>query len=278
MTDDGQARVIDRLAQSPSPPRSQSSTVSTPGPTRPLRRSFSAAGFNDLFQQGPSDDSTRKFPRVNKAIGRSRDSRTWEFYCDSEARNSSLAEKAEQETSGSAADAIGFIRQNSKKTLLPNSRKANTPIRSQAVFTENTQAAKPGLKRATTSHGRLQQSTKKPKDKAGEEGEEWERPNTDSDKENWEPDDGHAQSQTPRRRAHASAPIVRPGRQALGENTNMLSHSGSLGAMMDREKKQGGHLVDAEVAAFMSNDTGMSVGEDLDCVQSLLSLSQGNWK
>jgi hypothetical protein len=276
MTDDGQARIVDRLAQSPSPPRPQSSSLPLPAESRPLRRSFSAAGLNDLFQQGSPEEGTRKFPRVNKAAGRSRDSRTWEFYCDSEARNSSLAEKAEQETSGSARDALGFIRQNSKKTLLLNPRKANTPVRLQDGSTQHKSPTKPGLKRATTTNGRLQQPTKKTVGKKGDESEEWERPSTDSDKENWEPEDG--QSQIPHRRAHANLPTGRPGRPVLGENTKVLSQSGSLGVMMAREKKLNGEVIDAEVAAFMGSGTGSSVGEDLDCVQSLLSLSQGNWK
>jgi hypothetical protein len=46
--------------------------------------------------------------------GRSRDSRAWEFWCDSSARTF-LVDKAEQEGSGSAADAIGLIRAHSQR-------------------------------------------------------------------------------------------------------------------------------------------------------------------
>jgi hypothetical protein len=36
--------------------------------------------------------------------------------------------------------------------------------------------------------------------------------------------------------------------------------------------------IDAEVAAFMSKTGSSSRAEDLDCIQGLLSLSQGAWR
>ena len=51
--------------------------------------------------------------------------------------------------------------------------------------------------------------------------------------------------------------------------------------MMNREKK-GKPEIDVEVQAFMGTSEsapgGKTIGDELDCVASLLSLSKGNWK
>jgi hypothetical protein len=282
MTEDGQARVIDRSA--PSPPRSQPVTTSPTfeqPPTAGLRRSYSAAGLSDLFKQSSPEPTTRaKVPRVSQA-GRSRDSRAWEFWCDSEARNS-LANKAEQENSGSAADAIGLIRQSSRNALRPNSRKANSPMVGPGSFNtlNASKPAKPKLQRASTTHGRLQQSqTKSTQSKKGTEEQRERSPSGDSDKENWDPEDNQS-SIVPRGHPQtSSAANPRRRRTILGENTEIPSYQTSLGGLMDSEKKRraaaAAPAVDAEVAAFMGAG---NESEDLDCVQSLLSLSKGNWR
>jgi hypothetical protein len=59
-----------------------------------------------------------------------------------------------------------------------------------------------------------------------------------------------------------------------------MSQSSSLGAMMNRAS---GKIVevDEDVRHFISKEGSASTpssGDDLDCVQSLLSLSQGNWR
>jgi len=277
MTDDGQAKVIDRAAPSPNPPR----TVDVVGRTGSLRRSYSAAGLTEKLKQAESD-LTRKIPR-RSAIGRSRDSRAWEFWCDSDARNS-LSEKADQEMSGSAANAISLIRTNGRGPLQANQSRRNVPVMSQAVLSRSGKPSRPALVRASTSHGRLQTKAhpvvKQTGDKKGSD--EFEQPNTDSDKENWEPE-GHVSSRLPH--------VYRPSRQVLGENTQLLSQSSSLGAMMASEKQKRVKAdieIDGEVVRFMtggskhnsSHRTSTSSGdsEELDCVHSLLSLSQGNWK
>ncbi|KAF2429141.1 hypothetical protein EJ08DRAFT_650568 [Tothia fuscella] len=275
MTEDGQAKVIDYNALSPSPPRSQTSNILEPAPTRSagVRRSYSAAGLSDLF--GLYDP--QKMPRIP---GRSRNSQTWAMYCDSDARTSkTLIQTAEQEASGSAGAAITLMRNTSKSALRTNVKKGNTPVLSQNGFSESKKQPRPALKRASTTHGRLQQHSSKSatsgKSKKGEEGDEWERPNTDSDKENWEPEDGQAQAQIPRRRAHASLPSGR--RAVLGENANTMSNSSSLGAMMDRQQKQrGSKNAGAEVPIFVEDSPPRS--PDMDCVASLLSLSKGAWR
>ncbi|KIW03550.1 uncharacterized protein PV09_05311 [Verruconis gallopava] len=275
-TEDGQARVIDRSI--PSPPRAQP-VATSPTNDRPplggLRRSYSAAGLSDHFTQSGSEFSSRaKVPRVSQ-LGRSRDSRAWEFWCDSEARNS-LVNKAEQENSGSAADAIGLIRQNSRTALRPNSRKTNSAMvgRTSVAALNSGKPTKVRLQRANTSYGRLQQ----PESKDSKKGtEEQLSPSGDSDKENWDPEDNQANAASRRRPPAISASNPRRGRTILGENTQLPSYATSFGGFMDAEKRRTAPpaAVDAEVEAFMGAGGG---NEDLDCVQSLLSLSKGNWR
>lgn len=282
MSDDGHAKVIDRAAPSPNPPR----TINIAGRSGSLRRSYSTAGLNEKLKELDSD-LTRKIPRTS-AIGRSRDSRAWEFWCDSDARNS-LSEKADQEMSGSAANAISLIRANNRGPLQTNQSRRNIPVMPQAALSRNGKPFRPALARASTSYGRLQTKAcpalkTQTGDKKGSD--EFEQPNTDSDKENWEPED-HINP----RRQHASEPKYRPSRQVLGENMQVVSQGNSLGAMMASERQTRINAdveVDDDVARFMadgskddssqSSSTSSGGSEELDCVQSLLSLSQGNWK
>lgn len=271
MSEDGQARVIDRSA--PSPPRMQPVEISPidHSPSTSLRRSYSAAGLNDLFKQSSSQGSNpSKAPRLSQA-GRSRDSRAWEFWCDSEARTS-LATKAEQENSGSAADAIGLIRQSSRKALRPSSSKANSPMLTSSSFTAINAGTKPArrpLQRASTTHGRLQEFSQggKPRKPTSEDMS----PGPDSDKENWDPDENAAAP--PRRRPVGSG--LQRRRTVLGENANIPSYSTSLGGLMESEKKRrrSPEKLDAEVAAFMGGDV-----DESEAVRGLLGLARGNWR
>ncbi|TLD27967.1 hypothetical protein E2P81_ATG06313 [Venturia nashicola] len=255
MTDDGKACVKDRNV--PSPPRAPPVKIAG------LRRSYSAAGLSDLFRASASESSPNKFPRLSQA-GRSKHSKNWNLLCDRDTREAEI-----ESATTNAASEIKLIRQSSRNTLRPNPRKGNTPMLSQQ--SSALQHKKPGLQRASTTHGRLQQGKK------GGEIEVWEQANNDSDKENWEPEGG--QTLMSRRRLHPSS--ARGGRQVLGENTQLLSQSASLGAMMNREKKAKSE-VDPEVQAFMGSGKGTTGGkvvrDELDCVASLLSLSKGNWK
>ena len=120
MTEDGKARVVDRAAQTPSPERQKpQAPLST---SNSLRRSYSAAGLTE--PQSQSDNVARKMPRL---AGRSRDSKMWEFWCDTDARIS-LADKVDKEGSGSAAEAIGLLRSNSSRALRVNNTLKNSPI------------------------------------------------------------------------------------------------------------------------------------------------------
>ncbi|KAK8209602.1 hypothetical protein IWZ01DRAFT_437007 [Phyllosticta capitalensis] len=293
MTEDGKARVVSS-EDSPSPPRSQPTPSNFDDDRGSLRRSYSAVGLNDHVKNTPSPS----LPWTSS--GRSRDSRAWEFWCDSDARNS-LTVKANQASSGSAADAIGLIRSTSRSALKTGSVKRN-----------ERGTHRPPLSRATSSLGRLQggkavnsarstmqrSQTSRSHAAPGKDEDGFEIPQTESDKENWEPGAlgaGQRRSGTkPTMEGSgggASTLSFARRRVPLGENTNIIASSGSAGSFksfMDQQKGLKSAVVtnpeeDDELRAFMSGGastarTSVSSGEELGCVQGLLKLSQGNWR
>jgi len=281
MSDDGHAKVIDRAAPSPNPPR----TVNVASRSGSLRRIYSTAGFNEKLKELESD-LARKIPRTS-AIGRSRDSRAWEFWCDSDTRNS-LSEKADQEMSGSAANAISLIRANNRGPLQTNQSKRNVPVMPQATLSRTGKPIRPAFTRASTSHDHLQTKSYPALKQTGgkKDSDDFEQPNTDSDKENWDPED-HINP----RRQHTYEPKHPSSRQVLGHNMQVVSQGSGLGAMMASKRQtriNSDVEVDDDVARFMADgskdngsqsaSTSSGDSEELDCVQSLLSLSQGNWR
>lgn len=293
---DGKAEVTTRTGNTPSPPRSRPGDAA-PRPHNGLQRSYSALEPSNKSGQGLP---TIPIPRRPMA-GRSKDARTWEFYCDSDARNA-LTEQAEREESGSATAAISLIRSHSQNNKVmasnPNKRNAHTQ---KPEITKRLKAdqrpSKPKLARAISSIARLQstnghqvkqQVVHKPHkhSKSGSqiiirEGDE------DSDKENWEPG---TQTSNPRRRRPM---IPNQGARILEESRFVPSQSTSLDTLMHREntktsrssakdssseeKETSVPIMDDEVAVFMGEPVPREV-EDLDCVQNLLSLSQAAWQ
>lgn len=246
-----------------------------------LQRSQSAVEPNDLTLGS----------RRGSITGRSLDARTWEFYCDSDARNA-LTEHAAREQSGSAVGPIGLIRSRNKKAIGQTTSKRNAnPSQREPTKRQKPQdplAEKPKLARSSSSVAKLQsvkniqKQDMKGKDKFPaalyEDG-------SDSDKENWEPGTQRSRERRPRRLVN---PQIR--RRLLEESRNHPSLSCSLGTLMNRENVSPRHSrpntsssheantpkIDAEVAEFMcAKPTEMP--EDLDCVQSLLFLSQAAW-
>lgn len=253
-----------------------------PRPRGSLQRSQSAVEPNDLSLGS----------RRGSFTGRSRDARTWEFYCDSDARNA-LTEHAEREQSGSAVGPIGLIRSRNNKTIGQNTSKRNAnPSQREPTKRQKPHdplAEKPKLARTLSSVARLQsvkniqKQDMKGQDKVPaavlhEDG-------SDSDKENWEPGTQTSRERRPRQLVN---PQIR--RRLLEESRNHLSLSSSLGTLMNRESVSPHHSrpntssshranipkIDAEVAGFMCEQPA-EMPEDLDCVQSLLSLSQAAW-
>lgn len=244
-----------------------------------LQRSQSAVEPNDLSLGS----------RRGCITGRSRDARTWEFYCDSDTRNA-LTEHAEREQSGSAVGPIGLIRskaigQNThKRNANPSKREPTKRQKSHDPLVE-----KPKLARTMSSVARLQsvkniqKQDVKGKDRVPaavlyEDG-------LDSDKENWEPGTQTSSERQPQRLGN---PQIR--RRLLEESRNHPSLSSSLGTLMNHENVSPHHSrpntssshianipkTDTEVAEFM-RERPAEMPEDLDCVQNLLSLSQAAW-
>ncbi len=300
MSLDGKAKVTLGDESSPSPPRAQPlpMIISTPRPKCGLQRSQSAM---ESINKTPVENilSSSTYSR-RPMTGRSRDARTWEFYCDSDARDA-LTIQAEREQSGSAVGAIGLIRSRSNKamTVNPNKRNANQPKHESMKRQKSNgqQLQKPKLARTTSSVARLQsvagnaqKQVAKPKDKDMKSISQpavWESYDGDSDKENWEP--GTQTSNTRRRRPVNTEQYPRMPRPVLEESLRIPSQSSSLDTLMTAknrrirrehgtEKENSSPEEDEEVAKFMSGSSGPREVEDLDCVQNLLSLSQAAWQ
>ena len=302
MSLDGKAQVVLEKGTTPSPPRFQTTTsVFKPRHQNTLKRSQSdyrpmSLSFDSM------DDRAVSWP--SRAVpGRSRDARTWEFYCDSDARNA-LTVQAEEEQKGSAEVAISLVRSSSSQISRASSEKQSThantgkeQVKRKKVAIKDSQ--NPKLARTASSVARLQTASTNlqaqlPKVKASglkynSQLTEYADPAGDSDKENWEPG---TQTSGLHRRSAIDSPRTST-RPILGENASIPSHSTSLGSLMNRQdttprrrkrvddkrvKEKEGIGFDEEVAKFMGESTLPGKEEDLDCVQNLLSLSQGAWR
>ena len=282
---DGKAKVTTG-SESPSPPK-----IRTPRPVTGLQRSQSAVEPRGKPDRDVISLSFRSPKRL--MTGRSRDARTWEFYCDTEVRDA-LTEQAEREQKGSAAGAIGLIRSRSNRVLAlnPNRCNANTlkidSLKHQKA--DQAKSHKRKLNRTTSSIARLQTvnhgqegsslSSKKPKSSSPYELLE---DVGDSDKENWEP--GTLSRIHRRPRPANSSKGTRKVRSVLKESLYYHSQSSSHDPFLDLENgdqhDQENATVgeeDDEVASFMNGTGGVArEPDDLDCVHNLLSLSQGAW-
>jgi hypothetical protein len=281
--EDGTARIVTDLDKTPSPPHPRTNGATFARAAAGLRRSYSAAGLNErLAAAARGEERSPKMPRTS-TIGRSRDSRAWEFWCDPDTRyNTSLTTRAEQEGSGSAADAIGLLRAN-RRILQQNQARQNSPVvsRHHSAKVSPKYAVKKSrgpMQRAATVNGRLQS-------KCCSSSDSDDLPHTESDKENWIPDVPKSQQ---RSRKVPESPAVQRTRQILGENKEIMSQSNSLGAMLDKSTpKKGGRKFsdpedDDELKAFMGGSasarTAVSSAEEAGCVEGLLKLSQGQWR
>ncbi|KKA20663.1 Homeobox transcription factor [Rasamsonia emersonii CBS 393.64] len=106
----------------------------------------------------------------------------------------------------------------------------------------------------------------------------------DSDKENWVPG---TQMSNPRRSRRGASQMRRPVLREAGMSSNNNAvddgkRERALRTLRDNANKQNEiklpSKLDDEVKAFMSESGASSREEDLDCIQGLLSLSQGAWR
>ena len=287
---EGNAKVA--VGNSPSPPKERASR-----PVGGLQRSQSAIepkndalAFPALMPQKPS------------MPGRSRDSRTWEFYCDSNVRDA-LTEQAEREQGGSAANAIGLIRSRGNKALVSNPNKRNArPEKHEStkrLKADEVKAHRQKLTRAKSSVARLQTVESSIETSNARQGKP-RKPSSqtelyysgDSDKENWEPG---TRSRVQRRRPGPNpVPSSRAVQAVLEESLRIPSQSTSLDRLMEREnaapstaseggagsskKRDGDDVEDGDFTALTATSQLPRESEELDCVQNLLSLSQGAWQ
>jgi hypothetical protein len=290
--EDGTARIVTDLDKTPSPPKSKKTPSSFSHAAAGLRRSYSAAGLNDRLAAAARGEPSPKVPRTTSNIGRSRDSRAWEFWCDPESRSTtSLTTRAEQEESGSAADAIGILRANRRILAQNQARQNSSPLiaRHSSHKVQGSPLVKKSrgsMQRASTINGRFSNNDYADYNKGGESTESDEFPQTESDKENWEPN--APKSVRRDRQVAATPPASRAARKILGENTDLMSQTSSLGAMLAKDKRKGGKSTvdpeqDDELRQFMHGDdasgrSSINSAEEAGCVEGLLKLSQGQWR
>ncbi|USP78392.1 uncharacterized protein yc1106_05666 [Curvularia clavata] len=290
--ENGTARIVTDLDKTPSPPKSKKTPSSFSRAAAGLRRSYSAAGLNDRLAAAARGEPTPKIPRTASSIGRSRDSRAWEFWCDPETRSTtSLTARAEQEESGSAADAIGILRANRRILAQNQARQNSSPLTGRhslhkVLGTPSVKKSRGPMQRASTISGRLSHHDYSDYKKSGDSTESDEFPQTESDKENWEPDAPKTVCRD--RQVAATPPASRGARQILGENRELMSQSSSLGALLAKEKRNGTKRVtdpeqDDELRQFMGGDgasgrSSINSAEEAGCVEGLLKLSQGQWR
>jgi hypothetical protein len=247
---------------------------------RSLQRSHSALPLGALSRK--SSFGNAFVPRLPS--GRSRDARTWEFCCDGEPRDE-LTTQAENESSGSAVAAISLIRSTSGSALKTNSNKRNTKSRT------NTSGKRPKMGRASSSVARIQSGAMSSDKRQGNDKQGGRTsPSGDSDKENWLP---HENSGNPRRRAgNSNKNNDRQQRPILQDNLDVPTHAEfDVGKNKRRKATHSDPQVfedgedgtksnktpDDDVERFMRGEVSPSKKGDLDCIQGLLSLSQGNW-
>ena len=282
MTAEGGAEVIAKDTSSPSPPRA----------------SMSSNSVYTLVKGAPtssqSDAAMKQVPAVTPGTalhrapsGRSRDSRAWEFWCDKDCR-SELEEKAEKDASGSAADAIQLLRSASGRSILGTiPAKRNSTVLGHSDAKRLRGGGRMSLQRSSTSNGRLQgkqlggsglASKTVPKLKNSKSALSVHVPGNDSDKENWSPSSDlqseEQQSVFADGEAGVYSSLNQRSRHSTGPYTLEKRRSGMQRGSIDPEN-------DPEIAAFMRagrESDKVSDHEELDCVQGLLSLSQGNWR
>jgi hypothetical protein len=253
MTADGAVKIRtgDSPSSSPSPPKERALPPSDARNTQTKRFRRSISLFEDHTAQKPSNPAQTL--RLDPGFGRSRDARTWEFYCDSSSKDA-LSTQVEAERNGSAVGAINLIRSNSNK--------ARGPALSDLGSRGNIQLAparlkggKPKMERTKSSFARLQHvdvdtSALKPT-KGG--GRHVRSPSGDSDKENWAPNT--RMSTNPLRRTQPT------------NNRRPILQSSDIHDVRSTVK----------APATKSSKKDNAGGDDLDCIQGLLSLSQGAW-
>ncbi|KAF5878412.1 putative homeobox domain-containing protein [Botrytis fragariae] len=277
---DGRAELVEGEI---TPPRSHAERpTSSLSSVIPLKRMRSLYRSHSALPLGSSSFNGPFTPRL--LSGRSRDARTWEFCAEGEPRDE-LTTQAENESSGSAIAAISLIRSTSSSALKPNPNKRNTLSR------PNLQGKRPKMGRASSSVARMQSGVKKAGQPINDKDPSMRSPSGDSDKENWVPPQSGV---NPRRRpAHTQKESDREPKGILQDNPSIPTHV-DFGVNRNKRRKsahsepqvyedaeastKNNKAPDDDVQNFMQAPVSPSKKDDVDCIQGLLSLSQGNWR
>ncbi|KAJ5174490.1 uncharacterized protein N7482_000367 [Penicillium canariense] len=277
MSSDGKAVI--RGENEPSPSKNRVAMFSVRRPKLSgLRRSSSA-----IFPATPRAGMTEK----DRVFGRSRDPRNWESFFDTDAR-SALSSPMSSQTAPVSSPGLFQSRSQRSLTRSASQRHSMVSVHADAASTPISQSMsekRRKLSRTVSSLGRLEternraspyQSSKLSKHMTSKSNtQDLELDPGDSDKENWIP--GTRSTQVRRRTtSHAPRPVLREANRNRG--LSLMS-----GSRRNRQYPSGGQGkagpdLSAEVSAFMTSGAGGSQEDDLDCVQGLLSLSQGAWR
>ncbi|KLJ05590.1 hypothetical protein EMPG_10923 [Blastomyces silverae] len=274
MSADGEALI--RAANEESPTKNRTSLFHN---TRPafggLRRSISAFPLGALKGIKEQQDP--------KPFGRSRDSRNWELYCDTDARTALLGSKNSLLSSTSRN-----VKLSRRKSDLGHARKALMPrtnLPNTLPLTEEPKEKRKKLSRAMSSLARLETGHKVSTSKMGEGAMDYHT--GDSDKENWIPGTQiSAARRAPSNKQKARRGVLQKrnkiqntsNRPVTGSNKTQRGYRGRLlNPNADTTPEDGD---DGAEKSFGDLDeiSRLSQDEDLDCIQGLLSLSQGAWK
>ncbi|OAA73192.1 Homeodomain-like protein [Cordyceps fumosorosea ARSEF 2679] len=285
---EGKAELVDS-APSPTRPSPQKYASGPEFPRqRGLKRSYSALPTVTL----PPISTLTSFLPPRLARGRSRDVQAWQSCADAQTRDE-LTTHAEHESNGSAVAAISLLRSTSG-VLQPSNSRRNTPVTTPR---DGHYAKKAKFSRTMSSVARLEHVGKendeplvkgdgKPKTSLLESP-------TDSDKENWSPDeDGNAAgagsrrpptaaSAKPKNPRRVGASVLQsrsPGRLGNRANTAPSRPRGMKDSVDIFEDEATRVSRDADVEKFMRGQVSPSKKPDMDCVAGLLSLSQGAWR
>lgn len=286
MSLDGKASLVSaEVTISPLKPRNQNMDFLTAIPKRRvglLQRSQSALPYSQNSLSRPNLSSLASRPGTpNLPTGRSRDARSWEFCCDTDARDE-LTTQADHESSGSAVAAISLLRSASNTALKVNINKRNSPAPNHTRTEETGKSIKrPKFGRAQSSLARLQGTEKSMRHEASGKPKEGtglvKSPGGDSDKENWVPtvEGGHRRHNRTIDAARKASQKPQSRRKELDlENPRRTAKIAESTIFEDATATRSAD----EVERFMRGEVSPSKKGDLDCIQGLLSLSQGNWR
>ncbi|KAJ5115413.1 hypothetical protein NUU61_001172 [Penicillium alfredii] len=277
MSSDGKAVI--RAEDEPSPSKNRVAMFSVRR-TRlsSLRRSNSA-----ILPTTPRVGLSEK----DRSFGRSRDPRNWESFVDTDAR-SALSTPSSSQANTNASP--GFFQSRSQRSLTRSRSSRHSLLAahadsSQTPISQSVGEKRRKLSRTVSSLGRLETGrnrqsgypSKLSKPLPAKSGKtDLELDPGDSDKENWVP--GTRTSHGRRRTtSHSSRSVLREANRNRG--LGVLSSGKRSRPFQSGAQGKAPPSVSAEVSAFMGGGSGASQeDDDLDCVQGLLSLSQGAWR